>query len=325
MGATLNDRITLELMEEIAANPNFSISDLMQRYNISKDKARKLWGRIARVGRKLHYKIVPDPQKNASSIEKKVVKPNPYTPNTPEWSNRNQLEQGDVTIEEIFVRSYLLCSPDKIEKSDALVKMPDTLAKISDALDTVSMPWLPGNNWKSMVLRKKDPCGKTVLHLLQLDPFELKEDIETILFAINEINCPEETKKPEPIPPVIKHRPLLRRNFIISDQCPYKNKNKTYAVIWQILKKFHFSHGIRPEFLKKQAMKITGKSSKTIDKAIAVVISPRNSNEKGRDKRALRGYWVERSENGRLILHLPVNPQKEDPKSVADPNQRLLL
>ena len=209
MGAALNDRITLELLEEISANPDFSIPDLMRRFGVSKDKAQKTWARIKNVSGTLHQKIVQDTQKNAGIIDRKPIRSNPFPRDTPEHANWDQLERGDVLIGEIYVMSYCRCFSDKAEGSHALDGMPDALAILSDALDTVSMPWMPGNDWKSMVLRKKDPCGKTVLHLLQLDPLELKEDIETILAALKEINRPEEKKKPEPTPPATQLNNIL--------------------------------------------------------------------------------------------------------------------
>ena len=282
----------------------------MQRFGISKDKARKLLEHIKNINKKLNYKIVPAPQKNANIVEKKAVKANPYTPNTPEWSNHDQLERRDVTIGEIYVMCFLrMCSQYKVEVSDALVKMPDTLAKISDALDTVSMPWLPGNNWKSMVLRKKDPFGKTVLHLLQLDPLDLKEDIEAILVAVTEMNRPKGRKSPEPTTPAT---PAIQppQHYPISPECPYRKNNQTYAAIWQILK--NNRDGILPELLKTKAMEITGEAPGIIDEAIFVVTSRRNPDGQGRDPRALPGpgYWVERSKCGKLTLRLPNLPEE---------------
>lgn len=174
----------------------------------------------------------------------------------------------------------------------------------------IATPWHRKNNWRSMILFKTNRTGEITLHLQQIFPLEL---IKSIQSALCEINRQEETNSLQQNTTIIP--PLQPRHYPISDECPYKygkNKNQTYAVVWQIL--MNNKDGISLELLKKKVTEITRAAPDMIDEAISVVISRRNRDGRGRDPRALSGsgYWVERSQFGKLILHLPEQGEDSD-------------
>jgi len=177
------------------------------------------------------------------------------------------------------------------------------IATLLKALDDISMPWRPVNNWKSLVLQRKDSDGNIILSLQKSIPYDL---MGAVLVALFEINRKERKILGLDQTPPAPQPPQPRPYYEISDNCPYKDENETYALIWQIL--INNPEGISREALKDKAIEITGKPAPEIDEAIDVVISRKDSLGKECDERALtgRGYWVEEDPYGQLIIRFPV-------------------
>jgi len=206
----------------------------------------------------------------------------------PEYHGLEMMRNGETSIGNL-VKCCLRFEPDK--------------TKALNALDIVCIPWLSSNNWRTMALPTINQAGETTLCLQDSIPYDL---MGAILVAKKEINRLEEKKSLEPTTATPAIRPPQR--YPISPECPYRDKNQTCAAVWQILKDNR--DGISPERLKKTAIEITGEAPDKIDEAVSVVTSRRNPDGQGRDPRALPGYWVERSECGKLIIRFPHLPGK---------------
>ena len=324
MGATSIDFFIQGIREGIT-----DIIQLAERAGISTDEAKVIYRRdkktldglkriTAKENKKCSSQISGINNQTSRKNELQLAKENPfpakYTDSTktklcsdqlPEHDLYNMFEQGETSLDKILT-CYLQFNPNK--------------TRAINALNIISMPWLPENNWKSSVLQRKDSAGNIVLHLQRSISFEMKEAIQA---ALKEMSRPEAKKTIEPTP-LAPPATQLPKYYPISDECPYKygkNKNQTYAVICQIL--MNNKDGISQELLKKKATEITHASPNTIDAAITVVTSRRNRDGIGRDFRALpgSGYWVERSQFGRLILHLPEQEEDSDKKTSRKPTR----
>jgi len=192
---------------------------------------------------------------------------------------------------------HLFESLRKREQSSILFlqQLVPNRAIFNKALDDISMPWRSINNWTSLVLQRTDSDGNIILSLQDSIPYDL---MGAVLVAITEMNRPEGNKSLEPTSPAIRPPQPYR----ISDECPYKNKNSSYAVIWQIL--YEHPDGIDRRTLQTKAMDVTGKKKKTVSDYVPYVISPKDPEGKGRHKRAKPGYWVERLADKKLKLRI---------------------
>jgi len=316
MGATPVDFIIQGIREGVTDN-----TQLAERAGISADKMKMIYRKDKKTFDGLK-KLIAKEKKNCSSKmsegnkngpseknELRLADKNPfhakYTDNTktklspdqlPEYDLWNMLETGEARLNNLLMSFHQIC----LDKTR--IKLDSIRAVAINALNIISMPWLPENNWKSSILRRKDPAGNIFLHLQRSISFELKEAIQVVLKEINrkegKISLEQKSSATQP--------PQPRPYYEISAECPYKDINETYAVIWQILK--DNQEGISREALKDKAIEITGKSSEEIDEAIVVVTSRKNIHGEGCDERALpgHGYWVEECFDGQLKIRFPV-------------------
>jgi len=340
MGAAPVDFIIQGIREGITDN-----TQLAERAGISTDQMEVIYRRDKPIFDGLRKIIAKEKKKRLSQMSEgnnqtskkndlQLAEDNPFPPNytdstktklrsdqRPEFDFWNMFELGETSLDKICT-CFLQLNPDKTKVAnvsrdmffmlqkgkvsldtclDSLLQLNPNKTKAINALNIISMPWLPENNWKSSILQRKDPAGNIFLHLQRSISFELKEAIQVVL---KEIHRKEGKISLEQTPPAPQYRP----SYDISDNCPYKDENETYAYIWQILKDHREGGGISKDILKSEAMAATGKSAAEIDEAIDVVTSRKDAQGEGCDERALtgRGYWVEEN-SGQLVIKFPMS------------------